>query len=39
MKFGMGSGIMKYIRASKIFSKFRALRRSVRIPKYIRLQN
>ena len=30
MNYNMGSGILRYIRASKTFSKFRALRSSVR---------
>ena len=30
MNYSMGSGIIRYIRASKKFSKFRALRSSVR---------
>ena len=30
MNYGMGSGIIRYIRASKTFSKFRALRSYVR---------
>ena len=30
MNYSMGSGIIRYIRASKTFSKFRALRSSVR---------
>ena len=30
MNYSMGSGIITYIRASKTFSKFRALRSSVR---------
>ena len=30
MNYSMGSGIMTYIRASKTFSKFRAIRSSVR---------
>ena len=30
MNYSMGSGILRYIRASKTFSKFRALRSSVR---------
>ena len=30
MNYSMGSGIIRYIRASKTFSKFRAFRSSVR---------
>ena len=30
MNYSMGSGIIRYIRASKTFSKFRELRNSVR---------
>ena len=30
MNYSMGSGIIRYIRASKAFSKFRALQSSVR---------
>ena len=30
MNYSMGSGIISYIRASKTFSKFRALRSSLR---------
>ena len=30
MKYSMGSGIIRYIRASKTFSKFRVVRSSVR---------
>ena len=30
MNYSMGSGIIRYIKASKTFSKFRALRSSVR---------
>ena len=31
MNYSMGSGIIRYIKASKTFSKFRAFRSSVRI--------